>query len=101
MEFATDVGNGLACKGQCEERVQSINRMIDSNSKILAVSNTQLRRNMIFTIISGLLFCAFGTYMGFGDNGLPGIIFVALGVAFILRGVFSYTRSAQYPSNEK
>lgn len=75
--------------------------MIDSNSRILAVSNTQLRRNMIFTIISGILFCAFGYYMGLGDYGLPGIIFIALGIAFIFKGIFSYTRSAQYPTNEK
>jgi uncharacterized membrane protein HdeD (DUF308 family) len=75
--------------------------MIDGNSKVLSITNTQLRRNMIFSAISGALFVVFGIYMGFRDSGLPGIIFVALGIAFILRGVLSYTRAARYPINEK
>ena len=101
FDFAADVGNGLACKDRCEDRVKTINRMIDRNSKVLSITNTQLRRNMIFSAVSGVLFAIFGVYMGFRDSGLPGIIFVALGVAFILRGVLSYTRAAKYPTDEK
>ena len=68
--------------------------MIDNNAKILTVSNTQLRRNMIFTIVAGILFAALG--LQWHDN--TGMIFIILGIAFIIKGALSYTRSAQYPT---
>ena len=101
IEYATDVGNGLACKDKCEDRVRLLNSIIDRNTTILAVSNTQLRRNMIFSVTVGLLFCVLGVNMGFANSGLPGGVYVALGIVFILRGIFSYTRSAQYPNPDK
>jgi Flp pilus assembly protein TadB len=73
--------------------------MIDANTKVLTTANTQLRRNMVFTVVAGVLFVFLG--VSFGYHSPPGIIFVALGVAFFLRGVFSYTRAARYPAADK
>jgi hypothetical protein len=75
--------------------------MVDRNSKVLSITNAQLRRNMIFSTVSGALFAVFGVYMGLRDSRFPGAIFLALGVTFILRGVLSYTRAARYPISEK
>ena len=99
-EYAVDVGNGLACKNICEERVKLINRIIDSNSKVLLSANKQLLRNTIFMIIIGLLFVGLGIFTGrFGSNP-AGIIFCAMGGVFVLRGIFGYTRPVRYPTTE-
>jgi len=102
VDCAADIQDGLACKGRCEERAQKINSIINNNSRVLAVSNTQLRRNMIFMVVTGLLFAILGgIYMSLADAGSFGGIFVGLGVVFIVRGIASYTRAARYPSLEK
>ena len=101
LDCAADIGDGLACMSRCEERARIINRMIDTNKQILSAANTQLRRGMVFTIVTGLLFGAFGFYLGFDRGGLPGIIFIALGLAFLIRGVLSYTRGARYPTPDQ
>ena len=36
-ECATDVGNGLACKGSCEEKVLELNEMWERSAKIYGV----------------------------------------------------------------
>ena len=75
--------------------------MVDANSQVMATANTHLRRNRLFTLVSGLLFIALGFGMGFHDDWLPGGIFAALGVVFIVRGIGSYTRAARYPTPDK
>jgi len=100
-EYATDVGNGLACKNSCEERVLLINRIIDSNSKVLLTANTQLLRNAIFITVLGLLFVGLGIISGGSGSNPARIVFFAIGGVFVLRGIFGYTRSVRYPTNEK
>lgn len=100
MDYATEVENGLACKDRCEERVNLLNSIIDRNARILTVSNTQLLRNTIFTIVVGTMFCLLGFYMGMGDRTM-GVLFGVLGVVFVLRGIFGYTRSTRFPEPAK
>jgi len=79
-----------------------INRMIDANTRVLAVANTQLRRNMVFACVSGLLLAVLGcASFGFDDSPLLGGVFTALGGALFFRGVASYTRAARYPTPDK
>ena len=33
IECAVDVGNGIACKGDCEKEVMSINQLVKFNAK--------------------------------------------------------------------
>ena len=75
--------------------------MVDANSRVMATANTHLRRNMVFTLVAGLLFIVLGLTMGFHDTWLPGGIFAALGVAFMVRGIASNTRAARYPTPDK
>lgn len=100
-EYATDVGNGLACKDACEERVKLINRILDNNSRVLSTSNIQLRRNSVFACVVGLLFVLLGGLMGALRAEPIGVVFSLLGAVFILRGIFGYTRMARYPTIEK
>jgi hypothetical protein len=102
MECGADIENGLACKGRCEERGRIINRIVDSNRKVLAAANTQLRGNMIFIVMLGLIVAGLGAgALVFEHAGLPGGILIGVGVIFILRGIFSYTRAARYPAPDK
>lgn len=100
MECAADIGNGLACKGKCEEQVAKINKIIDSNPQMVSKVNASLWRNFVFLVTAGLLFVAMGTLLMTRDYGM-GAIIAALGAVFILRGVFSYTRAARFPSLDK
>jgi hypothetical protein len=102
MEFATDVGNGLACKDHCEERVKTLNLIVDRNSAVLAVANKHLKGNMFFMVLLGLIFASLGVYSAtHSKSGVFGYAFVAMGVAFIVRGILSYARSARYPGVRK
>jgi hypothetical protein len=98
LDYAVDVGYGLACKNSCEERVRTINSMIDTNSKVMTVANTQLRRNAIFSIIAGLLFIVLGYFLGLPSGQPVSFVFVALGLMVTIKGFLSYTRSARYPT---
>ena len=40
----TELANGLACKGKCESRVAMINRILDSNAKIVSAARHQTRK---------------------------------------------------------
>jgi len=100
MEYATDVGDGLACKGICETRAHKINLMVDSNSKVMAVANTQLKKNASFSIVAGALFVTMGFLMGLLSGQPMAILIGGLGLLFIYRGVAGYTRSSKYPSPE-
>ena len=99
-EYATDVGDGLACKGICETRARKINLMVDSNSKVITVANAQLKKNASFSIVSGVLFGALGFFMGLPSGQPTAVIFGLLGLLFIVRGISGYARSSKYPSSE-
>ena len=99
-EYATDVGDGLACKGICETRARKINLMVDSNSKVMAVANTQVQKNASFSIVAGVLFGAMGFFMGLPSGQPMALLFCGLGLLFIFRGISGYTRSSKYPSSE-
>ena len=91
-DCAADIGDAIACKGRCEAKARVI---VESFSNTVKTANTQLRRNMWFSLASGVLFICLGC--SFGDATFA-VIFVLLGIVFILRGIFSYTRRARYQS---
>lgn len=71
--------------------------MIDSNQRSYSVANTQLRRSAITSTISGAVFIPIGWYFRMDENGMPGVLFMALGVILMLRGILTYTKAARYP----
>jgi predicted phage tail protein len=74
--------------------------MVDSNSKVMAVANTQVKKNASFSIVAGVLFVAMGFFMGLLSGQPMAILFGGLGLLFIFRGISGYARSSKYPSAE-
>lgn len=61
-ECAVDVGDGLACKGQCETKVQDHNTYIAKCLTMLRVSEESIIWGAIFIAILGLGFVLVGLY---------------------------------------
>jgi hypothetical protein len=97
-ECAVDVGDGVACRNSCEVRAKRINKIVDSNAKVMSLANTSLRRNFYFTSTCGIIFTTLGGWMAYyGKDSFVGALFALLGIVFIIRGVSSYTKRSRYP----
>lgn len=93
----SEVPDGLACKNRCEDRVNLINRIIDSNTKVLSAANVQIRSGAVFMIVMGALFCAFGflPLIMFGHKS--GLFLGVMGVIFLVTGLLRLRQKAKYP----
>jgi len=90
---ASDVGNGLACRDQCEDQVRSVNLLVERNIRISAVSERlvggQPRGLFLagtFALLAGLLFAV----MDLNLEGVPRIGVTGMGVLAILGGVWQF-----------
>lgn len=88
---ATEVPNGIACRDSCEDRVNLLNRIIDANSKTLAIANKQMRSGAILLLSLGLcLLATAGLSIAAHDLffamfiGTSGLLFVIYGLARLL-----------------
>lgn len=59
---ATDLGKGLACKGQHEAEVEQINRLIEQGVKGQAQAPKSVSLANIIYLLMGMLFLGFGYY---------------------------------------
>ena len=92
-----EVPDGLACKNRCEDRVNLINRIIDTNKKVLAAANVQIRSSTIFLIVMGVLFCLFG-FLPLVISGEKGTMFFGvMGLVFLVTGLLRLRAKAKYP----
>lgn len=98
LEFATELKNGLACKGRCEDRATMIDNIIDSNTKVMSTANKQLIGNSYFTIILGILFIALAYFLGLPELSPSSVIFALLGGVYVVRGVMARQKSARFPT---
>ena len=60
MACATDLGYGLACKGEHEKDVEFINALIENNKKAYAQSPKSAIMSNLFYLLMGILFVFFG-----------------------------------------
>ena len=97
----TELVNGLVCKGACETRVNLINRMLDSNVKIMNVARHQVRTGGILNVLMGIGCAVFAVWAYFTLGGfLP--YFIGLLAAFTLAmGLFRLSRKERYPHLEE
>jgi hypothetical protein len=58
-ECAADVGNGLACKGECEEKVAELNEMWERSAKIYGIGKYKSRIPSAGVLIWFLMSAAF------------------------------------------
>lgn len=61
---AIDVGNGLACRGDCEEKVRELNQMWDRSAKIYGIGRHKSWVPSTGVLIWGLMAAAMWTTAG-------------------------------------
>ncbi len=98
----TELPNGLACKGSCEDRVNMLNRMTDSNAQVLTAVRYQQRTFGVLSLFLGFGCAVFAvwTYFQLEGSFLP--YFIGLVALFVwLRGILILSRKEQFPEPEK
>jgi hypothetical protein len=85
-ECAVDTGNGITCKGRCEEELRSTLALIENNKKTYATMKPRSHIYPLFLILIGLLFAITGHS--------PFIIYA--GIAFVGFGILLYVSNAKY-----
>jgi len=72
MECCTDVGDGIACKGKCEEAVIATNKLVKRSINVSSSKASYM--SPVFCFLFGVLFISYGLssesyflkYMGYG-----------------------------------
>lgn len=96
-ECTAELPNGLACRNRCEERVELINRIIDSNQRILATGNANLRATGVFVLVLGLLFLLPGVVtLCTSSKPSDSLFFFFAGIPFTLYGLFRLLKKSWY-----
>jgi uncharacterized membrane protein len=88
-ECAVDVGNGIACKNNCEDKVIALNKTINLNTKILKSSTRTFKILSILCLIIGIISLVFG-YLLISSE----LIF--LSIFILLLSIVSYLMSRKY-----
>jgi len=95
-DCAATLPNGLACRNACEERVNLINQIIDSNQKVISAANVQVRSSGLFILLLGLIFCVFG-FLPLLMSGSTATLFMGiLGLFFAAYGAIRLFKKSQY-----
>src|SRR5688572_8048374 len=85
--FASEYPKGLACKGRCEDDVQSLIQLIDRNQKMAAASSSIVRTSPTSTAVSGFFFIFIGVVFIYFMWGNPRLQFgIFMGAGFVLYG---------------
>ncbi len=88
-ECAVDLEHGLACKGRHEERVESINSIIEKNAAMYKAAPRNSMITPIFYLFMGIVFAGFGYVSKSGVSGLPFVI----GIGFIVFSLIVFVRT--------
>ncbi len=98
----TELHNGLACKGSCEDRVNMINQMINSNSQVVRAARRQQRTFGVLSLFMGIGCSVFAVWAYFQLKGSFLPYFIGLLALFTLfMGVCRLSRKEQYPQPEE
>lgn len=106
-ECASDVGNGIACRGDCETKVQELNGMMARNKELNAQSDQlfarsqtmyrQSGRRMLAAAIVSLL--VGGTFVGFGCYLDSNPFMITLGGIFLVASAMQYAGARNIAKN--
>ena len=89
---AADVGNGLACRGRCEEEVKAVNRVIGRNKTAYEKTSGAYARVGAFYAIVGAAFLAAGVL---DWRGMAWILIPAGGI-FLLSALLHFVTGRKY-----
>lgn len=96
-ECVVEVGESLSCSGRCEDKVHTLNMMVEKNAQLVSTSNQALRSAARFSMIMGGALLAFGIWQYSKGLGFLPYFLMVLGLIFLANGVLRSRRSAQYP----
>jgi hypothetical protein len=107
-ECAADLGKGIACKGHCENEVQSVIRLIDFNAAMVDAKKGNLRggamTNAGFYLAGGTLFAliAAGVFFSSDASERAGALFPPIfGVILLVMGFLGLRRALILPKGIK
>jgi hypothetical protein len=94
--------NGLACKGECEARVDLLNRIVDNNARTLSAARYQTRSHGLLSVAFGIIFLIFAAAWAFQEgSALLSSFFACGGVLLLITGIVRLNRKSEYPQPEK
>ena len=102
LECAAPQTNGLACKRECETRVELLNRIVDNNIKTLSAARYQTKSTGLLGVLAGLVFLAFAGVWAFRDGyALLAAFLAGTGVLMVVTGIVRLNRKSAYPTLDK
>jgi hypothetical protein len=95
----TELENGIACKGSCEDRVRMINSIIDANFQTMNAARHQMKTTGISGVIVGIGFIVFAVfaYKEMPDSFLSYFL-GTLGFVTMISSALRLTRKQSYPN---
>jgi hypothetical protein len=99
-ECAVDVGNGLACKHQCERQVRSINERFNHNQRMLRRWAPAYRRNAIAFSLLGLAFLGYGIFLAAAGQFILGVPAGAFGIFLLYAALMSHNEGRRQKLRE-
>jgi hypothetical protein len=91
-----ELKNGIACRDSCEERVELLNRIVDSNVRNVGVENKQLRSAAVLVLTLGVGMLA-SAVLAFDENAFLAVWLGAPGALFLMFGIMRL-RAGGYPN---
>lgn len=85
-DCATDLEDGLGCVSSCEVQLKKAD-----------ASKKQHTGRILSSVVSGIAFALLGWWLGFGRWGMPGVLFVFLGMATIMRAMMMTSDEKRFP----
>jgi hypothetical protein len=96
VECSVDIGDGIACRGSCEDQVRQLNELIQRNRGASARTGNAYYRNAVLFTLLGLAL----VYLGADalETNRPPIAFMTIGTAlvFFLAAFFNYSTGRKF-----
>lgn len=85
-ECSVDVGNGLACRGECEEKVRELNEMSERSARIYGIGRHKSRIPATGVLLWGIVALVLWSITGFGYFvlGEIDVVIIVLALFFTL-----------------
>jgi len=102
-ECTVDLGQGLACKGKCEDAVKALTDLIDNNIKRAAINRELIDSakgtryiGAAFYLLFGLLVLGFVLYRyALDEIQSPDFLFMGIGILFLGFGLIALRKAIQ------
>jgi hypothetical protein len=98
----TELPHGLACKDSCEERVNAVARMFDTQSKFLAQTKCRIQKRGFFIILMGAGLLLFSLSAPFQSERSYLSSFLAfIGFAVLAAGILTFSGKSPPPDENE